>query len=115
MSAPDKPDPVKAWLLAERLLDEEGDRMAALSDEDFDREMDAMPGPRAPAEHGGAALLSREESERARGGGGRSKGRARAGADGAQGAQGVGALACRGGARRLIVTQASSSGAEVVA
>jgi hypothetical protein len=45
MSERDKPDPVKAWLFAEKLLDEEVDRMAALDDEEFDREMAAMPDP----------------------------------------------------------------------
>ena len=45
MSAPDKPDPAKAWLLAERLLDEDADRMADLIDEEFEREIDAMPDP----------------------------------------------------------------------
>jgi hypothetical protein len=43
MSAPGKPDPVKAWLFAEKLLNEEADRLAGLDDEEFEREMDAMP------------------------------------------------------------------------
>jgi hypothetical protein len=45
MSAPGKPDPVKAWLFAEKLLNEEADRLADLDDEEFEREMDAMPDP----------------------------------------------------------------------
>jgi hypothetical protein len=45
MSAPGKPDPVKAWLFAEKLLREEADRVADLDDEEFEREMDAMPDP----------------------------------------------------------------------
>src|SRR5580692_1864178 len=66
MSAPDKPDHVKAWLFAEKILDEEGDRMAALSDEDFDREVDAMPDPaRVPSTAELLARAERRASERA--------------------------------------------------
>ena len=45
MSAPDKPDLVRTWAAAEQVLDEEADRLATLSDEDFDREMQRLPEP----------------------------------------------------------------------
>jgi hypothetical protein len=63
MSATDKPDPVRSWRYAEKLLDDEADRIAALGDEDFDREMAALPEPsRVPST---GELLARAE-ERAR-------------------------------------------------
>jgi hypothetical protein len=71
MSAPDKPDHVKAWLFAEKIIDEEADRMAALSDEDFDAEMDAMPDPaHVPSTAELLARAERRASERAEAGAG---------------------------------------------
>lgn len=45
MTAPDKPDLARGWLRAERLLDKEADRIATMSDEEFEREMGALPEP----------------------------------------------------------------------
>ncbi len=45
MTAPDKPDLARGWLRAEKLLDEEADRIATMSDEEFEREMGALPEP----------------------------------------------------------------------
>jgi hypothetical protein len=45
MSASDKPDLARGWLRAEKLLEQEADRLATISDEDFEREMDALPDP----------------------------------------------------------------------
>ena len=42
---PDKPDPARGWRRAEKLLDEGADRLPTMSDEDFEREMDALPDP----------------------------------------------------------------------
>jgi hypothetical protein len=45
VSESDKPDLARAWLRAEKLVDEEADRLARMSDEDFEREMSALPEP----------------------------------------------------------------------
>jgi hypothetical protein len=43
MTRPGKPDLARGWLYAEKLVDKEADRLATMSDEDFEREMDALP------------------------------------------------------------------------
>jgi hypothetical protein len=40
-----KRDLARGWLRAEKLLEEEADRLATMSDEDFEREMSALPDP----------------------------------------------------------------------
>jgi hypothetical protein len=45
MSAPDKPDLDRSWSAAEKVLAEEEDRLATLSDEEFEREMRSAPDP----------------------------------------------------------------------
>jgi hypothetical protein len=45
VSESDKPDLARAWLRAEKLADDEADRLAKMSDEDFEREMSALPEP----------------------------------------------------------------------
>jgi hypothetical protein len=57
MSTPHKPDLARGWLRAEKLLDEEADRLATTSDEEFEREMNALPDP-------GHLPATREELDR---------------------------------------------------
>ena len=45
MSDAKKPDLARGWLHAEKLIDDEADRLAQLSDEEFEREMAKMPDP----------------------------------------------------------------------
>jgi hypothetical protein len=45
VTAPDKPDLARGWKSVEKLVDQEADRVAALSDAEFDREMSAVPAP----------------------------------------------------------------------
>jgi hypothetical protein len=43
MTAERKPDPVQDWRLGEKILDEEAERLATMSDDEFDREMAKLP------------------------------------------------------------------------
>jgi hypothetical protein len=45
VSASDKPDLARGWQRAETLLEKEADRLATMGDEDFEREMAALPEP----------------------------------------------------------------------
>jgi hypothetical protein len=45
MSPPDKPDLARGWKNVEKLVDQEADRVAHLSDAEFDREMASEPAP----------------------------------------------------------------------
>ncbi len=45
MSAERKPDPVQDWRLGQKILDEEAERLATTSDDEFDREMAKLPPP----------------------------------------------------------------------
>lgn len=62
MNPSDKPDLARGWLHAEKLFEDEAERLATMSDEDFEREMNALPdlwvavgaeAPAAPADVGG--------------------------------------------------------------
>jgi hypothetical protein len=45
VSATKKPDPAADWRLAEKILEEEADKLATMSDEEFDRTMATLPDP----------------------------------------------------------------------
>jgi hypothetical protein len=45
VSAIKKPDPPADWRLAEKILEEEADKLATMSDEEFDRAMATLPDP----------------------------------------------------------------------
>jgi hypothetical protein len=45
VSAIKKPDPAADWRLAEKILEEEADKLATMSDEEFDQAMATLPDP----------------------------------------------------------------------